>query len=257
MRLLQEVLDKYLAVHQEMIATEQIDDDNVIVSFPLHFVGRHRVEVAVTRSANNFYVLSDMGRTIGELKQAGYTVSPALLSRMVEIAKPAEVRVVNENLIMECRPNDTGVALHVFSEIAKTIGDAYLAFSARSQPEKRLMQAVGNALNESHLAYKSDHKIAGKIEAHTVDFYIPPNGHLGLALGVLGGYNTHTTAQVWHFKCQDIRFNPRMRVGIVYDTEESNWSFKSEKILNDMADFAIPSYDLPNLSEKVKSAIRD
>jgi hypothetical protein len=86
---------------------------------------------------------------------------------------------------------------------------------------------------------------------------LPPNGHPGLALEVLGGYNTHTTAQIWYFKCQDIRaFDDRMKVGLVYDIEESNWSDKSAAILRNVADFAVPSTELPMLPNLVKDAVR-
>ncbi len=257
MPLLDEVLKNYFATHKELIATKQVDDDSVIVSFPLHFVGNHRVEVSVTKAAEGIFLVSDIGRTISELKDYGYSVSPGLLSRMVQIAKPANVRIVNDNLVMDCRPDEIGVSLHMFAEAAKTIGDAYLAFHVKTPPEKKLVEAVGQLLDESAIPYKLSHKVRGKIDAHSVDFYLPPNGHPGLALEVLGGYNTHTTAQIWHFKCQDIRgLDDRMRVGIVYDIEDSNWSQKSEAILRDVADFALASNDLFRLPSVVKSTVR-
>jgi hypothetical protein len=255
MLVLDEILENYFSTHKELIATEQVDDNSVIVSFPLHFVGNHRVEVSITE-ADGILLISDIGRTISELKDYGYSVSPGLLSRMVQIAKPANVRIVNENLVMDCRPGEVGASLHSFAEAAKTIGDAYLAFHVKTPPEKKLLEAVGQLLNESAIAYKTSHKIRGKIDAHAVDFYVPPNGHPGLALEVLGGYNTHTTAQIWHFKCQDIRaFDNRMKVGIVYDIEESNWSEKSEAILRDVADFALSSTDIIRLPSIVKSTV--
>jgi hypothetical protein len=256
MLLLDEVLKSYFATHKELIATEQVDDNNVIVSFPLHFVGNHRIEVSITETMDGIFLISDIGRTISELKDYGYSVSPGLLSRMVQIAKPANVRIVNDNLVMDCRPEEIGVCLHTFAEAAKTIGDAYLAFHVKTPPEKKLFEAVSQLLNDSAIPYKPSHKVHGKIDAHSVDFYVPPNGHPGLALEVLGGYNTHTTAQIWHFKCQDIRgFDSRMKVGIVYDIEESNWSQKSEEILRDVADFALASSDLLRLPSIVKSTV--
>jgi len=251
-----EVLSKYFLTHKELIATEQVDENNIIVSFPLHFVGNHRVEVSVTET-EGIFLLSDIGRTISELKDYGYSVSPSLLSRMTEIVKPVKVRIVNDSLIMDCRPEEVGGSLHSFAEAAKTIGDAYLAFHSRTVPEKKLIEAVAETLDESAVAYKEGQKIHGKIDAHSVDFYVPPNGHAGLALEVLGGYNTHTTAQIWHFKCQDIRaFNSMVKVGIVYDVEDSNWSNKSEAILRDVADFALASVDLPTLSNVLKTTLR-
>jgi hypothetical protein len=255
MLVLDEILENYFLTHKELIATEQVDDNSVIVSFPLHFVGNHRVEVSIAE-VDGILLISDIGRTISELKDYGYSVSPGLLSRMVEIAKPANVRIIDNNLVMDCRPEQIGASLHSFAEAAKTIGDAYLAFHLKTPPEKKLLEVVGQLLNESAIPYKTSHKIRGKIDAHSVDFYVPPNGHPGLALEVLGGYNTHTTAQIWHFKCQDIRsFDDRMKVGIVYDIEDSSWSQKSEAILRDVADFALASSDLIRLPSVVKSTV--
>jgi hypothetical protein len=254
--ILDEILKNYFSAHKELIATEQLNDDSVMVSFPLHFVGNHRIEVAVSRASDGLFVISDVGRTISELKDYGYAVSPSLLSRMAHIAKPASVRIVSENLLMDCPESEVGSALHSFVEVAKTIGDAYLAFHVKSPTEKRLIEEVKERLDETEIPYRTSHKVHGKIDAHPVDFYMPPNGHPGLALKVLGGFNTHTTAQVWYFKCQDIRgYDSRVKVGIVYDTEESNWSSKSETILRDIADFAMPSNEISGLPDLVKYTV--
>src|SRR5205814_2192546 len=129
---LNDVLQNYFSAHKELIATEQISDDSVIVSFPLHFIGNHRIEVSVTKATDGIFVISDIGRTISELKDYGYAVSPSLLSRMAQIAKPASVRIVSDNLLMDCREAGVGAALHSSVEVAKTIGDAYLAFHVKT-----------------------------------------------------------------------------------------------------------------------------
>jgi hypothetical protein len=255
MALLDEVLKDYFATHLELIAGEQLDVNNVVVSLPLHFVGNQRVEVAITR-ADGLFVLSDIGRVIRVLKEYGYAVSEKLVSQIVHLSKPAKVRVVTENLIMECKPKEVGTALHAFGEAAKTIGDAYLAFHIRVPSEKRLVEEVRNLLSQRQILYRFQRKIHGKLDVHPVDFYVPSNGHPGLALKVLAGYNTHSTAQIWYFKCQDIRaFDSRLKVGIVYDIEDSNWSPRSEGILESVADFALPSSELRELPELVKSTV--
>lgn len=255
-QLVDQVLENYFVTHRELIATEQVDESNVIVSFPFHYVGNHRVELSITKATGGLFLISDVGHTIGELKEYGYAVSQRLLARMVQIAKPANVRIVNENMVMDCRPEEVGVALHNFAEAAKTIGDAYLAFHVKAPSEKRLIEEVRALFSELQIAYKLGQRVHGKLDTHPVDFYIPPNGHAGLALGVLGGYNTHTTAQVWYFKSQDMRaFNSRLKVEIVYDIEESNWSERSQAILSDAADFALPSSELRSLGNVVKSTV--
>lgn len=256
MALMDEVLTNYFSTHRDLITGEQVDADNALVSFPLHFVGNHRVEIAVTRAADGLFILSDVGRIIGQLKEYGYAVSTNLMARIVQMAKPAKVRIVNENLIMDCRPEEVGTALHTFGEAAKTIGDAYLAFQVKVPSEKRLVEEVRALLNERQIHYKFAQKIRGSLDVHPVDFYVPPNGHLGLALKVLAGFNTHSTAQIWYFKCQDIRSHtPKLKVGIVYDIEESNWSRRSEGIIQSSADFALPSSELPGLPDVVRSTI--
>jgi hypothetical protein len=190
------------------------------------------------------------------MKEYGYVVSASLLSRMEEIAKPCKVNIVDETMISQSTITDIGPSLHSFAEAAKTIGDAYFAFRVKAQLEKRLLDAIREIFADRQIAYKLDQKVRGKIDLHPVDFYIPPNGDPGLALGVLGGYNTHTTAQVWYFKCQDIRMgDARLKVGLVYDVEESTWSQKSQQILHDVADFALPSDQIRTLGDTVTSAV--
>ena len=204
-QLLDQVLDSYFTAHKELIDSESDGENDVVVSFPFHFVGNHRVEVSVTKVMGGQFVLSDMGRTIGESKEYGYAVAPPLLARMVEIAKPAQVRVVDQNCVANCDPERLGVMLHEFAEAAKTIGDAYLAFKIKIQPDTRLIDAISSILAERDIAYKLHQKVKGKIDIHPIDFVIPPNGHPGLALTALSGVNTHNMAQIWYFKCQDIR----------------------------------------------------
>lgn len=255
-QLLDQVLQSYFSAHRELIDSESDGENDVVVSFPFHFVGNHRVEVSVTKVMGGQFVLSDMGRTIGELKEYGYAVAPPLLSRMTEIAKPAQVRIVDQTLVANCAPESLGAVLHQFAEAAKTIGDAYLAYKVKVQPDTRLIDEISQILGEREIAYKINQKIKGKIDIHPVDFVIPPNGHPGLALAALGGANTHNTAQIWFFKCQDIRAQQsRMKVGLVYDVEQTIWSSKSEAILRETADFALPSDQIKSLGEAVTSSI--
>ena len=134
---LEHILQSYFDAQKDLIVGEQVDDNNAVVSFPFHYVGNHRVEVSVTKTLGDQLILSDMGRTIGELKEYGYAVSAPLLARMVAIAKPANVRIVAENLVMDCPPDLIGSSLHSFAEAAKTIGDAYLAFRVKAPSENR------------------------------------------------------------------------------------------------------------------------
>ncbi len=255
-QLLKQVLESYFTAHKELIEAESEGENDVVVSFPFHYVGNHRVEISVTKVMGGQFVLSDMGQTIGELKEYGYALAAPLLARMVEIAKPAQVRIVDQSLIANCDPERIGAVLHEFAEAAKTIGDAYLAYKVKTPPDLRLIDEIRRIFETREIAYKFAQKVRGKIDVHPIDFVIPPNGHPGLALSAIGGANTHNTAQIWFFKCQDIRAqNLRMKVGLVYDVEQTTWSSKSETILREQADFAIPSDQIKSLGDTVTSAI--
>ncbi len=254
--MLDQILKSYFHAHRELIAAEEVDDSDVVVSFPFHYTGNHRVEVSVTKGLGGEYLLSDMGRTIGELKESGYAVALPLRTRLIEIAKPANVRIVEDHLIMDCKPEEIGNVLHTFAEAAKTIGDAYLAYRVKVPQEQKLLSNVRQVFAERQIAYRPDHKVAGSLDTHTVNVYIPPNGKPGLALEVLAGYNTHALAQIWGFKCGDIRAKQsRLKLGLVYDVDDFQWSEKSENILRSIADFAIPSSQLTTLGDAVESAV--
>ena len=63
-----------------------------------------------------------------------------------------------------------------------------------------------------------------------------------MALAVIGSHNTHTQAQVWAFKTEDVKRQPvnkNLRVGIVYDTAYG-WSEESKRILHSRADLVLP-----------------
>src|SRR2546426_9134775 len=88
------VLESYFQSQRELIAAEQMDSDNVIVSFPFHYSGGHRVELNITAIPGDRFFVSDMAQTIGELKQSGYGVTKTLRNRIQEIAAAARIKVV-------------------------------------------------------------------------------------------------------------------------------------------------------------------
>ena len=67
-QLLDQVLENYFGAHKELIAAESDGENDVVVSFPFHYVGNHRVEISITEVMGGQLVRFRMGRTIGELK---------------------------------------------------------------------------------------------------------------------------------------------------------------------------------------------
>jgi hypothetical protein len=105
-------------------------------------------------------------------------------------------------------------------------------------------------LDSRGLAYRIGDKVQGQLESHPFNLVVPPNGHPGMALGILPGQNTHTIAQVWGYKCEDIKREKRnrnMKLLLIYDTRFERWSDASKAILENRADAALPSDALANL----------
>ncbi len=236
------VLEKYLRTYRDLIAVEENEGGGVTLSFPFHFASRHRIEITVERAGGRV-IVSDSANTIGQLRDAGYKVTTELRERLAQIAKPCDIRIVRNHLVMESSEERLGGDIQRFLEAAKTIGDVYLVHHLRVPNEKQISAEVKEILQERHYIFKEREMVGGEIEGHKMDFYIPPNGTPGLALAVLAAQNTHNVAQVWGFRCDDIKRQPqnkRLRVGVVYDTRGSVWSEESRRILEMRADIAIP-----------------
>jgi uncharacterized protein DUF1828 len=263
MSLREQILGSYLDAQRGLTEIEQIDEDNVVLSLPLHFSANTRVELAVTRITDKYFSISDMAQTLGELKDAGYGIGGKLKQKIKAIAKSAGVDFAGNHLVRKCSAEELGEAIHQFADVAKTIGDAYLTYGARKlQPEEdELVARVRRIFTEKEFTYKEKQELAGKIETHTVDFYVAPNGTRGVALAVLPN-PTQIVAEAWGFKSQDIRSaNNNLAVSIVYDSSRAK--DVSKTILQTMADVSVPSNaieDLPNRlakagisSHKIKS----
>jgi hypothetical protein len=105
---------------------------------------------------------------------------------------------------------------------------------------------------ERNYSYQEKQKLIGRIESHTVDFYIAPNGSRGLALAVLPN-PTQIVAEAWGFKSQDIkRANRNLSVSIVYDSSRAK--DVSKAILDKMADVPVPSNAVEELGNILKKA---
>ena len=74
-------LDRFFDFYRNDIESEVIDTNNVVISFPVHFSGFHRIEVTVTRVSEDQYVISDGSKVLDELRSAGYLINAKLLKR--------------------------------------------------------------------------------------------------------------------------------------------------------------------------------
>ena len=134
------------------------------------------------------------------------------------------------------------------------IGDVYLVHKNRIEPESGLITEIGRALQSKNLLYREKEKLRGRIEIHAFDLLVPPNGHAGLAIGIVSGQNTHNLATDWYYKCDDIKNaeeNRNVRLALVYDVRRGAWSEVSRSILANKADAAIPSDSLQELPEEL------
>jgi hypothetical protein len=245
-----DVLAKYLEAQKDLLAIEAIDDRSAIISLPLHFSAYTRVELSVTRVAVNQFVVSDMGQTIGELKDAGFKVGDSVRKRIGDIVEISRLRLEGNTLLRQCSGEDLGNVIHEFADAAKTIGDAYLAYHSRGRGkvEHDLRQAVRKTFDEKRFLYKERQLVPGEFEQHKVDFLIHPNGAKGLALAILSDPD-RVHAEAWGFKTLDIKktSNNKLVVGVLYNAEKAVQV--SRNILERMADLAIPSTDVNRLAD--------
>jgi hypothetical protein len=251
--LLQTVLDSYFSSQRELIAAEQADQENVIISFPFHYSGGHRVELNVTALPARRFLVSDMASTLGELKQAGYTITGGLKKRLLNIASAAQLRIVRDHLVADYSEDELGTGLHMFAEAAKTIGDAYLVHH-RQKPtnaDEILHSQVRDVLLKQKYMFEEFAQVGGVVESHKLDFYVPPNGKLGLGLAVLS-HAKRLQAEAWAFKAQDLKnAMSRLRIGLVYD--DNTATPDSREIISRMIDIPVPSSQLDALPAKLLS----
>ncbi len=151
---------------------------------------------------------------------------------------------------------ELGTSIQRFLEVSKTIGDVYLVHKQRADAGDELITQVRTVLDSQHILYRPHEKIWGALESHPFDLVALPNGHPGLAVSVLSGQNTHTVAQIWYYKCDDIRELPQnnnIKLGLVYDTRFEPWSDASKEILRSKADVVLPGDALQELPEQLES----
>jgi hypothetical protein len=197
-------------------------------------------------------IISDAARTLGEVSAAGYSITSKMQERLEAVAGMAGLRIVEGHLVLECGREELGPPIQKFLEISKTIGDVYLVHRQKEQPNKELIAAVRNVFDSMGLHYLLDRRVQGQIEAHPFDILVPPNGRPAIAVSVLTGQNTHSLAQIWGFKCEDVRRGDwykksRGKLALIYEVKNHVWSDASRAILETRSDLAIPSDDLQSL----------
>jgi hypothetical protein len=250
------VLDTYLRTYRDLIAVER-SNSSVTLSFPFHLAAGHRIELTVTDLGTGRCVISDAARTLGEVQAAGYKVTNQAKERIERVAGLADLRIVNQHLVLECSPHELGPSIQKFLEASKTIGDVYLVHRYREKPDKGLIAQVRRVLDSKNMLYRLGDRIPGRIENHPFDIVVPSNGRPGLAVSVIGGQNTHNIAQIWYYKCDDVRHGEwyeksRSKLALIYDVRHQEWSEASRAILESTADIAIPSDLLSEFGAKIE-----
>jgi hypothetical protein len=255
-KLLDSVLRTYLRLYRSLITVEPADEKSLTISFPFHLAANHRIEVTVTDLGNKRCIVSDGARTLGEVQDAGYLLTPQMRERLERIAGSFGLRIVNDHLLLESSYAAIGISIQKFLEASKVIGDVYLVHKQRPVPDEDLIAKVRTVLDSKKILYRQREKIWGELESHPFDLVTPPNGHPGLAVSVLGGQNTHTIAQIWYYKCDDIRRreqNKNIKLALVYDVRFEPWSDASKAILQSKADVVLPGDSLAELPAQLES----
>lgn len=228
------------------------------ISFPFHLADNHRIEITATKLDKNHYVLSDAARTLGEVQDAGYSLTTQMKERIERIAGSAGLTVQADHLVMETSAKALASSMQRFLETAKMIGDVYLVHKNRVAPENTLIPKIRKTLDYEHLLYKEKEKLQGQIETHSFDLLVRPNGHPGLAIGIVSGQNTHNLATNWYFKCDDIKrvdANRNMRLALIYDVRYGVWSDTSRNILAEKADAVVRGDSLDELPQHLQRLI--
>ena len=238
-------LDRFFEFYKNDIETEVIDARNVVLSFPVHFSSFHRVEITITQTAGETFIISDGAKVIDELRTAGYSLNNKLRARLESICKFARIRVINDHLVSNSSLKELGSSIQRFVEAAKTIGDAYLVQRTTIKRDLDLLDEVSSFLVKQGVSFRKKQPLSGQFERHVVDFYFPPNGVPGLALSVMNN-TSRTTAEAWAFRSLDIKkINERTQVGVVY--EDNGIRDNSLSILMGVLDVSVPSSDISRL----------
>jgi hypothetical protein len=248
------VLGTYLSAYRKLIVTESLDENNVTISFPFHLAGSHRIEITVTTISKERCILSDAGRTLGEIEDAGHSLTPQIKERLEKLANLSGVRIVRDHLLLESTYKHLGVSIQKYLEMSKMIGDVYLVHRQRADAGDDLLSQVRNVFDSTRILYRQRQKLHGQIEDHQIDLLVAPNGHPGLALNVVSGQNTHALAQIWYGKCDDIRRaeeNNNIKIALIYDVRFDQWSSKSKAWLAAKADVILPGDGLNELPERI------
>ncbi len=247
------IVSEYLDSYKGLIETAPVDDKSVTISFPFHYSAEHRIELTVTQIEKDRFVISDMARTMSELRDAGYSMGKSTKHRIEEIASQSGINFVHNHLVFECRKQQLGEGIQLFLETAKTVADVYLVHGRpRTSPESDLIAKVRRILTEKKLLFRENDKVQGELESHSVHFYAPPNGLPGLAIAILSGHNSHLVAEAWGFKCDDIKKkNPKTRIGLVYDVVSGQWTDESTRIITEKSDIVATGDSLSAFDAKL------
>jgi hypothetical protein len=165
------VVEKFFEYYRGDLESQIIDERNVVISFPVHFSGFHRIEVTITSIGGGQYLISDGANTLSELKSAGYAIGSKLKKRIEELSRSAAVRIVNSHLVADTDINNLGSSIQRFLEAAKTIGDAYLVQRPVAPKNKNLIESVAAILSAGGLVYRPKEQVRGSIENHRIDFF--------------------------------------------------------------------------------------
>lgn len=212
--------------------------DGIALTLPLMFPDGWQLSVFLEQLAPSVVRISDHGKTLGGLVEAGLTLSAKITGELLaERLRTFEVYREGFVLSKEVRLPLQGIDIQLFAEALVSISHLIYRHEPSGPLETFADDAVRSLLRRRNIIPRRNAELQGRLEQRIkVDYLIDQPRPLAIEV-VSRRYDILPYMEQWAFRWDDLRKqNHSLRAAMVYDPERQEWDSTALRIGTDVCD---------------------
>jgi hypothetical protein len=238
----------------EQLAVETTDS-GVVVALPLMYPDGLQVVVNIEQLAPKVAVITDHGRTLGQLRQSGYNIGPAAKHArelLDERLKSFELQQSGLELRKEIRLPIDGLDVHLFGEALVSIAHLIYRHEPETHLESTAMRTVRDVFNHRHLEPEQNVFLEGSL-ANRIKVDFLQVGAKRLALQVIkrrGGDQSYL--EQWAWRWSDLRkHNENLLRAMIYDPTLQQFDATALRIGESACELFCPYFETDRIDDLI------
>lgn len=232
--------------------------NGIVAALPLMYPDGLQVVVNIEQLAPRAAVITDHGRTLGQLRQSGYSIGPAAKHTkelLEERVKSFELRQSGLELLKEISLPIDGLDVHLFGEALVSIAHLIYRHEPESHVESTAMRTVRDVFQQRRLEPQENVFLEGSL-ANRIKVDFLQAGAKRVAVQVIkrrGGDQSYI--EQWAWRWSDLRkHDAKLLRAMIYDPDLQKFDSTALRIGESACELFCPYFETDRIGDLVAEA---